>query len=717
MKKLNVENIFFYSVAAFIALIHVYAYRVWLFSSGILSQGDWMLSLPNYSKQLLSLPVIWKSYSIGSIDLTPPFYLFMLLEGILSNLGIGYGYIERITFMWPIAILTIPLTYLFIKSIVQNRVAALVGAIIYAYNTYFLIIQTGHLTLMVGFALAPLVLYLFSLTLDKKSFFYAILAGLSAFIISIYEFRAFYLVTIIALFYYLYYLFAIADKKLITTLRKTVAYAISPVVIVVLLNIYWILPYMFATVAFDGTVFSRELFGKEFFNISKASTLFHPYWTGDKYFPFITQPIPHHFFLLPILAFLGLYVGRKNKKIVFYGIVSLLGVFLTKQNNAPFPDVYTWLYGHFPGFGAFREASKFYFIVALGYSVLIGAFVDWMWRNWKTGYLYKLKYLVVLIIVGLSVWNLKPLVMGTYGTLFEDRTMPHEYISLNNYIDSQNEFFRTLWIPVDSRWGTNTDLHPKVGAANMASGIWKDFAVQKEYASLGAQFIDFYNTDNKNMLLNTTSVKYVIVPKVDKENEDNFYDLFGKERNDYIANLDKAKYLKRQDLSLNTITIYENMNYKPHIYITDEKESIEKNITFRTVQYEHITNAEYRINLKNLSKPIYIHFTDSYHPDWRIRLGDFQWTELLFNHNYFIPNDFHSKNEAKLNSYYIDPDYVKKNLKKDQYSVNSDGSLDAVITLYFVPQTYTYIGFAISSLVFLALLSYLLFTILKKHEK
>ncbi len=26
------------------------------------------------------------------------------------------------------------------------------------------------------------------------------------------------------------------------------------------------------------------------------------------------------------------------------------------------------------------EASKFYFLIALGYSVLIGSFVDWLWK-------------------------------------------------------------------------------------------------------------------------------------------------------------------------------------------------------------------------------------------------------------------------------------------------------------------------------------------------
>ncbi len=711
------QNLFFYSLVAVVALIHVYAYRVWLFSSGILSQGDWILSLSNYSKSLLSLPIIWKSYAIGSIDLTPPFYVFLLLEGLLANLGLSYGYIERITFMWPIALFTIPFSYLFIKSFTRNRIAAFVGAVVYAYNTYFLIIQTGHLTLMVGFALAPLVFLLFSLMLEKKSFFYAVLAGLIAFIISFYEFRAFYLITVISLFYYLYYIFFISDTRIVTTLKDTFIRAITPVVIVAMLNIYWILPYLFATVSIDGAVFNRDLFGKEFFNISKGSTLFHPFWTGDRYYPFITQAIPFYFYLLPIFAFLGLFLNRKNKKVIFYGLLSLIGIFLTKQNNAPFPDVYLWLYSHIPGFGAFREASKFYFIVALGYSVLIGVFVDWIWSNWKTAYLQKAKYFIVVLIVGLSVLNLKPLILGTYGTLFVERTMPEEYTAFNQEIDKQNDFFRTLWIPSDSRWGTNTDLHPKVSQANMVSGIWKDFSDPQKYTSLGNQFIDFYQLEESEQLLSTTSIKYVIVPKEDIANDDNFFELFGKPRSEYIQMLDDVEYLNKLNLSNDSLVVYENTTYRPHFYITEKKESIKENIPFKTVAFSKKSNSQYTVTVNNATQPFYLNFTDSYHPDWRIKVGEFNWYAMLQEDNYLLSDSIHTKSEAKLNSFSIDPKAIKQQMSSDQYTVNEDGSIDFTMTLYFTPQTYSYLGIIISGSVALLLFGYIIFNVYKRYEK
>jgi len=73
-------------------------------------------------------------------------------------------------------------------------------------------------------------------------------------------------------------------------------------------------------------------------------------------------------------------VGRKNKDVVFFGVVALIGILLSKQVDDPFPGLYPWLFKNVPGFNAFREASKFYFLIALGYSVLIGSFVDWLWK-------------------------------------------------------------------------------------------------------------------------------------------------------------------------------------------------------------------------------------------------------------------------------------------------------------------------------------------------
>lgn len=694
MKKF--ERLFLIALVFIVISVHFIAYRTWLFSSAILTQGDWVASLPNYSLQLFSLPTIWKSYAIGSVDFTPPFYIFMFVEGLLSHLGISYPIIERLSFMGPIALLTLPFSYIFIKSFTKHKIAAFIGALVYTYNTYFIIIQSGHLTLMVCFALVPLVLFLFRKSLDKRSLLFACLTGIVGFIISYYEFRAFYLVCIIGVLYYVYYLFILSKKTVVKTLKETVIQAILPIVIVFALNFYWILAFLSVSNLPGNSILNRDLFGKELYNVIRATVLFHPFWNNSKYLPFVTQPIPFYFFVIPFFAFMGLYLNRKNKHIIFWSIIVLLGIFLTKQDNPPFPDMYFWIYTHIPGFAAFREASKFYFFVALGYSVLIGAFFDWLWGNWKKGRSRIAVYILTGLVVFLAMWNTKPLVTGEYGTLFAERNIPREYLTLNREIDGQSAFFRTLWVPVDSRWGTGTNVHPKIGELNLLDGPAKKYIDAQKYKNLGEQFIAFFKQNNAHQLLNLMSVKYVIVPIVDTANDDNFYKSFIKTKKEYVQALDKISYLKKVDVGTKEIVVYENKTYRPHIYSTNEKESLKKSIPYKAVPFTSHNTTQYTITLSHLKEPVYLNFTDNYHPDWKLHMGLFHWYDVFGNKTYFFPESFHTKNAVQLNSFLIDPAYIKKHSDKKDYSINPDGSVNLSLTLYFVPQSYMLLGGIIS---------------------
>lgn len=55
----------------------------------------------------------------------------------------------------------------------------------------------------------------------------------------------------------------------------------------------------------------------------------------------------------------------------FFALLALLGVFLSKQVAPPGGVIYKILFEYFPGFSAFREASKFFVLIAMSYSVMI----------------------------------------------------------------------------------------------------------------------------------------------------------------------------------------------------------------------------------------------------------------------------------------------------------------------------------------------------------
>lgn len=54
------------------------------------------------------------------------------------------------------------------------------------------------------------------------------------------------------------------------------------------------------------------------------------------------------------------------------------------------------------------------------------------------------------------------------------------------------------------------------------------------------------------------------------------------------------------------------------------------------------------------------------------------------------------------NEWTIDPSYIKQNYDASYYTVNKDGSINIDMVLYFVPQSFFYIGVIISFAVFMA---------------
>lgn len=421
------------------------------------------------------------------------------------------------------------------------------------------------------------------------------------------------------------------------------------------------------------------------------------------------MPIPVYFWLVPVFAMVGLFLHRKNKHILFFGLVSFLGILLTKQVGLPFSGLYEWMYLHFPGFSAYREASKFFFIVALGYSVLIAGFIDWLFINFqKEKRQSYIVYGVTLLVAILFLWNAKPAITGELGTLFVPRHIPEDYIVLKNNIIKQPEFFRTLWVPVYSRWSIYTNNHPELSAIdqiNGAGGMLITNEAKDEKNVEGDLVIKLLQKPVGNTLLDTASIKYVFVPLQDDANDDNFFKYYGKDRSFYITSLDSIPYLKRVNIGLKNIAVYENEGFKPHISLTnispDNGDSISS---------QFINPSEYKVLLSHVMNPITLHFSESYHPKWKLHVGEFEWIKTVTDKNYFLTDRDHTKDTYGLNSYYLDPRAICQNYDCKK---NPDGSYDIEMTLFFQPQAYGYIGSIISAITFISSVIFLIVSFVK----
>ena len=117
--------------------------------------------------------------------------------------------------------------------------------------------------------------------------------------------------------------------------------------------------------------------------------------------------------------------------------------------------------------------------------------------------------------------------------------------------------------------------------------------------------------------------------------------------------------------------------------------------------------SHFELKLQQLSGRTYIHFTDAYHPQWKLRIGTVAWLPSLIFTDYFLPDNNHFQNDTHGNSFFIDHDYILQNIPAGSYKRNDDGSIDIDVSLYFYPQSFfllglvTSAGFLIVSLLFL----------------
>lgn len=664
-----------------VIVISIITYNKWFVTSNIFGWGDWGFLFSDTVKEWFSVPSAWVGAGLGYVDIGLSMFVpVRIFYGFLAHF-MEFRYFDRIIFLFPSVIISSIGSFLLVKKITKNTIAAIVGSFVYSYNTYILMLNTGHFTLSVAFGIGIIVFLLYQKTLETQRYFWALLTGLVAFIEFSYEARAFYLTAWILLFYFVYKLL---NKGNITLkmLIKDISLSIIPVIITVSLSLFWIVSLFINLSSFSGIVAGRQLYGEGHFQIQRALTTFHPFWTGSHRLVWGNpQQIFWWFWLIPFLSFAGYWFNRKNKLVIFWTAIALLGVFLTKFTSQPFTGVYLWLYQHIPGFSAFRESSKFNYFIDLGYSVLIGSLVGFV-MTLKMSKL--IKGTLIIGISSLFLVNAIPVFTGELGRLLISRHIPNDYLILKDFIYKQPEFFRTLYFPRYSRWGYWDSNHPSLDTTVLINSDWRSLNNYRktglEYSSIEEVTSIFKNNASQD-LIDMSSVKYVIVPTMDLENEEMFV-FYSEPRQQYIDFLDSLSYLKRIDIGTSELVIYENYQYKPHIYSYDGSE----------VEISRISSNQFDLKFKTKGKNVKLILSEIFNPGWKIRIGNFSWWRTLFDRSYYLSDDFHTKNEFELNQFMV-----------------PEVGIGQKATLYFSPQAWINVGSIISlSTLLLSLLALLI---------
>lgn len=540
----------------------------WFNPVSILTFSDWYYWPHEPVKELWSSWGTWLGYwNVGRINIQIPFLLFMSLWSGLAHLNLSYDIATKITFFMPIAIMGFLSPYILFRKLYRQDFVAFLVSLFYGTTTYFLVEQTNHLTVVFIYALAPLLLWAFMRALERHHLRSCIEFVLLYSVAIAFEVRIAFIVTMILVLYLLLFYRRIFRTH---TLQLTIAAAS-----ILGLNAFWLVATLGGGLTSAiAKVADRGLFGSFLFDLPHALTLTDSAWTGG--LPnqkFIMQPVPWYLWFLPFIAFGAFLLRRKltrieRKQTIFFGLLALVGIFLTKQAAAPLPSAYSWLYIHLPGFSLFREASKFYLVTAIGYAGLMGLTLVAASRLKRINSRPFVLYSLAAIIIFMTSLNLMPLFTSEIGGVFVSRHIPKDYKTLESFIVTQPDFFRTYWTPTYSRWSIYNAAHPEISGVGIVQGEWQQFVDFQRHDSnwpIQYQITDVLKKSFSQTLLNNASVKYVIVPLKDTANDDDFFKYYGGDRGYYLKELDSVPWLKRIDIGTSELAVYENKSFQPHI--------------------------------------------------------------------------------------------------------------------------------------------------------
>ncbi|MBI4064987.1 hypothetical protein HY409_01270 [Candidatus Gottesmanbacteria bacterium] len=591
-----------------------FVFRKWFTLPEIIG-GDWPYYYEANLKNFFLVPTIWQPWlgnGLGNIQPLLGLHLFgsMVIVFFTQWLHIPWNIAYKVGWFGLFFILSffspIVLWYRVFPR-VSLRWPYLLSGLFYSTNTYILMVTGGgQMGVAIAYGLAPLVLSSFikmtrlssdavvNVKYQMSNVKCLLIAGLLFGMQLMIDPRIAY-VTMVGVGLYAmvswFHGFMVKRNRFLRIFFSSVIALCSAVILAGFLNAFWVLPMVVMRnnplESLGSTYTSIEsLKFFSFADFSHALTLLHPNWPenifGKTYF---LQP---EFLIIPILAFASLLYIKSLKHehqriVLFFTLLSLLGIFLSKGSNAPFGQLYLWMFSHVPGFVMFRDPTKFYVLTAVGFSMLIPFVVS---RFEK----YNIPFTLVVVIFWFT--TIRQAVTGQLGGTFAYHTTPVEYKQVQVFLESQKGFSRTFWVPRQSRFTYASLDHLATEAEPLFS------------ATNPGQLKEILTLPSSQKLLSDIGVGYVMIPY------DSLGELFLKDRiydntlrKEYEAVLDGTAWLTK--INAADIPIYRAPKHKDLFSLS----------TGGVVTYRRISLVQYEVSFM-ISAPSQLYFSEAYHPGW-----------------------------------------------------------------------------------------------------
>lgn len=483
-----------------------------IFSSSPLVGSDYPYISPEVAVESLHLPQTWKSlagnmgeYAVSTLWAWP----VNVLYGLFAKIGLDFWVYERALALLPILVLG----YWGIKKLLIFEgiigMAAELASLFYLANTYFLlVIDGGQLAIGLAYAWFPTVYLQFIKSL-KEDLASKLIAGICITILGFFDIRFVYIFATLAFVRFIYDVAIFRGKDIRASLKSWVQAGLVTTLVLVGLNAYWILPAFFAKPPQLPTGYGRvmQTFFLNFTTISHSFFLVQPHWYKNIFGQ--VAPVGAEFVFIPILAYLSAIFIPRDRKVGFWLLASVVGIFLVKGSSPPFGQVYNWLFANIPGFYMFRDSTKFFFITALSYSVLIGFLFSALSK-------VDIKYKSVLPFVFISyiIFTIRPVWLGRMTGLLNLPRDTQAYSDLNNVIKADGSYGKVLWVPRRTPLGYSSDLHPNVETLELVEDRPFAASVVGTY-----ELFNFLRRPYIGQLLANSGFRYLVYPFPDEARE------------------------------------------------------------------------------------------------------------------------------------------------------------------------------------------------------
>jgi len=602
-----------------------------------------------------------------SIDSVTVVKLFMFLEFVGS--GLSMYFLSRLFF--------------------TSRPARLIPALCYMLSqfTFVHIAYEGHIETSWAYALAPLIFLLFERALRSGKCNDSIITGIfGAVYLGMIHLGCAVMMGFLLLFYFILRLYRPYNNR-----WRTLSQGLISACVLVLLSAFWLLPYVLLFYSDDIPFRSIETYSYYGSDLLRALTISVSGCCTPQYLGYFGPFSCCFGFWLPILASLGI-LRKKDGVSIFLSLVAIVSLFFATASRPPLGTLFMWCSAHIPGLaiilGGIGDAEKFLWLVNLAYAFLIGVAVDGIWsffhRRQSQAVLNKEiskyilgKYLfltLVLCLILLHSWI--PITSG-----FQSFNLPNDYIRTYEQLSQNIGDERILGLPLSVwawDWQPPRDVFapteiidpnifvPSIMGISTLYGSAPHYGLKhtREFIRRLIDLLNYMPWDkniNIGRIVGEANVRYIVVDRK-------------RTQTDQIESLYRQEGL-REIISNDHLLVFENDFCKPLIY------------TDKGTQLSYIKNnpCDYTVHIKNAKQPFMLVFSQSYHPMWRAYVDGQEVEPVLYN--------------SFLNGFPID----------------KTGDFD--VRIHFKGQDYANIGIVISSVSFIAVLIYLIYSSVRSRRK